>query len=339
SFQDAPQYPGYHSQYWYPQSQSTGHYTSTYPAGSDVRPPYGPRKPPHQDPQPLLALPVQVLAVGYPSAVYSPVQAHFHPSNPFYGADPQRPSPGPFPGQGCPAEPGGGSGYAPGTYPQYSESAPTPPYPTSPPLPPSCQADTWSHPGGYGPSQQPWQPGQNQYVRPAHPPAWPGTGSGAPPPYQAKVRLPGRSSAAHPTETSRLIRRTRGNRPSTSAEISSPPQIYPRTRGPQSHPAAAPSPGPEPGPGPGPGQAAPQAPGLARVQEVMSRVLLLQEDVEEFVGRKTDKSYRCLEELLTKELLVLDSVETGGQETLRQARKEAVQRIQAILDRLEKKAF
>lgn len=71
----------------------------------------------------------------------------------------------------------------------------------------------------------------------------------------------------------------------------------------------------------------------------MSRVLLLQEDVEEFVGKKTDKSYRCLEELLTKELLVLDSVETGGHETVRQARKEAVQRIQAILDQLEKKAF
>lgn len=71
----------------------------------------------------------------------------------------------------------------------------------------------------------------------------------------------------------------------------------------------------------------------------MSRVLLLQEDVDEFVGKKTDKSYRCLEELLTKELLVLDSVETGGQDTVRQARKEAVQRIQAILDQLEKKAF
>lgn len=92
-----------------------------------------------------------------------------------------------------------------------------------------------------------------------------------------------------------------------------------------------------------PGQAGPQPvsnnPGLARVYEVMARVLLLQEDVDEFVGKKTDKSYRCLEELLTKELLVLDSVETQGQENVRQARKEAVQRIQAILDQLEKKAF
>uniref|UniRef100_A0AAV2MS44 BAG domain-containing protein n=1 Tax=Knipowitschia caucasica TaxID=637954 RepID=A0AAV2MS44_KNICA len=94
---------------------------------------------------------------------------------------------------------------------------------------------------------------------------------------------------------------------------------------------------------PAPGQPNPQPlsdnPSLAKVQLVMARVLLLQEDVDEFVGKKSDKSYRCLEELLTKELLVLDSVETQGQENVRQARKEAVQRIQAILDRLEKKAF
>lgn len=80
-------------------------------------------------------------------------------------------------------------------------------------------------------------------------------------------------------------------------------------------------------------------PSLARVQQVLFRVQLLQEDVDEFVGKKTDKSYRYLEELLTKELLELDSVETNGQEGVRLARKEAVQRIQGILDRLEKKAF
>ncbi|AWP06771.1 putative dual specificity protein phosphatase 26-like [Scophthalmus maximus] len=51
----------------------------------------------------------------------------------------------------------------------------------------------------------------------------------------------------------------------------------------------------------------------------MARVLMLQEDVDEFVGKKTEKSYRYLEELLTKELLVLDSVETQGLENVRQA--------------------
>lgn len=80
-------------------------------------------------------------------------------------------------------------------------------------------------------------------------------------------------------------------------------------------------------------------PGLAKVHQVMTRVQLLHEDVDEFVGKKTDKSYRYLEELLTKELLELDSVETQGLDSVRQARKEAVQKIQAILDHLEKKAF
>ena len=113
-------------------------------------------------------------------------------------------------------------------------------------------------------------------------------------------------------------------------------------------PPSAPSPAPPPpaapqtygpiGPQIGP-QPSNDSPGLTRVHQIMVRVLLLQEDVDEFVGKKTDKTYRYLEELLTKELLALDSVETQGQEAVRQARREAVQRIQGILDRLEKKAF
>lgn len=112
-----------------------------------------------------------------------------------------------------------------------------------------------------------------------------------------------------------------------------PSQAEPPPSAPSQAPASAPA------TAPAPSQPQSQNPGLAKVQQVMSRVLLLQEDVDEFVGRKTDKSYRCLEELLTKELLELDSVETQGQENVRLARKEAVQRIQAILDQLEKKAF
>ncbi|TNN86452.1 hypothetical protein EYF80_003222 [Liparis tanakae] len=37
---DASQYPGYPSQYWYPQSHPTGHYANSYPSGSDVQPQY-----------------------------------------------------------------------------------------------------------------------------------------------------------------------------------------------------------------------------------------------------------------------------------------------------------
>lgn len=58
-----------------------------------------------------LVLFMQVMPGGYPNGhgVYSPAQGQystsgFHPSNPFYCADPQRPGPGPYPNQGCPAE-------------------------------------------------------------------------------------------------------------------------------------------------------------------------------------------------------------------------------------------
>ncbi|XP_071377217.1 BAG family molecular chaperone regulator 4 isoform X1 [Centroberyx affinis] len=370
---DASQYPGYPSNYWYPQSHSTGHYASTYPSGSDVQPLYNP----------------QAMPGAYPNGhgVYSPGQGQystssFHPSNPFYCADPQRPAPGPYPSQACPAEqttggsaqphsqhqhhhyPGphcqGGPGYPPGSYPHYSEGAhampPNPPYPTGQSLHPRPQAEAWAHSGGYAPSQQQWQPGQqppqNHYgnpVRPQHPPAWPGTGTGAPPPYQPKDQQHQRAPQVGPKPRPAPSPNPPNGKP---ADFSSPPQMYNRTgRGGLTEPnpsqgeppPSAPTPGQAPAPGLSQGLAGPQPlsdnPSLAKVQYIMAKVLMLQEDVDEFVGKKTDKSYRCLEELLTKELLELDSVETQGQENVRQARKEAVQRIQAILDRLEKKAF
>ncbi|KAM6931409.1 BAG family molecular chaperone regulator 4, partial [Xenentodon cancila] len=358
--QDAHQYPGYSSHYWYPQSHSSGHYANTYPSGSDVQPQYSP----------------QVIPGGYPNGhgVYNPTQTQysasgFHPSNPFYCADPHRPS-GSYPNQGCPSEqssgppgqlhsqhqhhhyPGphcqGGPGYPSGPYSHYSEGGhamtPNPPYPTGQSLHPSPQAETWGHSSPYAPSQQHWQPGQqppqNHYgnpVRPLHPPAWPGTGTGAPPPYQPKdqhQRAPQLGPKPRPAPSP--------NPPNGKpVEISSPPQMYSKTgRGDPNPSQCEPS---APVQAPATGQTGPlplsDNPGLAKVQLVLARVQLLQEDVDEFVGKKMDKSYRCLEELLTKELLELDSVETQGQETVRQARKEAVQRIQAILDRLEKKAF
>lgn len=131
--------------------------------------------------------------------------------------------------------------------------------------------------------------------------------------------------------------------PPKPAQFSAPPQIY--TKGPSGGggPEIKPAQNEQPPTSSRPGSSTPAAlsdnPSLARVQLVLARVQLLQEDVDEFVGKKTEKSYRCLEELLTKELLELDSVETNGQDVVRQARKEAVQKIQAILDRLEKKAF
>lgn len=80
-------------------------------------------------------------------------------------------------------------------------------------------------------------------------------------------------------------------------------------------------------------------PGIQKVIQVMEGVEQLEDEVDEFVGKKSDKDYRLLEETLTKKLLELDSIETGGQENVRQARKEAVNRIQAILEELERKGL
>ncbi|NWR42425.1 BAG4 regulator, partial [Regulus satrapa] len=80
-------------------------------------------------------------------------------------------------------------------------------------------------------------------------------------------------------------------------------------------------------------------PEIQRILHVMGEAEQLEEEVDEFVGKKTDKSYRLLEEMLTKLLLELDSIETGGQDNVRQARKESVHRIQAILEKLERKGL
>ncbi|XP_072122700.1 BAG family molecular chaperone regulator 4 [Mobula birostris] len=77
-------------------------------------------------------------------------------------------------------------------------------------------------------------------------------------------------------------------------------------------------------------------PGQAKVEQVMSNVQQLEAEVNQFDGKRGDKTYRLLEELLTKQLLEVDSVETNGQEHIRQIRKEAVHKIQGVLEKLEK---
>ena len=53
---------------------------------------------------------------------------------------------------------------------------------------------------------------------------------------------------------------------------------------------------------------------------------------------RTSKDYRYHEEMLTRLLLRLDGVDTGGSEEIRMLRREAVKSVQAILDRMERKA-
>ncbi|KAM8973583.1 BAG family molecular chaperone regulator 4 isoform 2-T2 [Pelodytes ibericus] len=80
-------------------------------------------------------------------------------------------------------------------------------------------------------------------------------------------------------------------------------------------------------------------PSILKINQVLEKIGDMETEVDEFVGKKTDMNYRCLEELLTKELLELDSVETCGQDNIRQARKEAVRKLQSILESLERKGL
>ncbi|XP_019949819.1 BAG family molecular chaperone regulator 3 [Paralichthys olivaceus] len=76
-------------------------------------------------------------------------------------------------------------------------------------------------------------------------------------------------------------------------------------------------------------------PGLAKVQQIVERVAKLEQEVKCFDGKKNDKRYLLLEELLTKELLALDSVDPEGRADVRQARRDGVRRVQNILEELE----
>ncbi|XP_035185878.1 BAG family molecular chaperone regulator 3 isoform X1 [Oxyura jamaicensis] len=79
-------------------------------------------------------------------------------------------------------------------------------------------------------------------------------------------------------------------------------------------------------------------PGVLKVEAILEKVQMLEQAVNSFEGKKTDKKYLMIEEYLTKELLALDSVDPEGRADVRQARRDGVRKVQNILERLEQKA-
>ncbi|XP_029114063.1 BAG family molecular chaperone regulator 5 isoform X2 [Scleropages formosus] len=73
------------------------------------------------------------------------------------------------------------------------------------------------------------------------------------------------------------------------------------------------------------------------VWQVLASLSELQAQVLGFDGKRADKSYMMLEELLTKQLLTLDAVDTQGDESTKVARKQAVKIAQNILSYLDMK--
>lgn len=77
---------------------------------------------------------------------------------------------------------------------------------------------------------------------------------------------------------------------------------------------------------------------LEKVAQVQKEVDDLAEQVRRYVGgSRQDKEYMYLDEMLTRELIKLDDIETEGRENVRQARKNAIKSIQDTISLLETK--
>lgn len=83
----------------------------------------------------------------------------------------------------------------------------------------------------------------------------------------------------------------------------------------------------------------PQKPSpLELIQMIQKDVLELMSQVENFSGQPRDKLYLYLDEMLTRNLIKLDNIETEGKENIRLARKEAIKCIESCISILEAKA-
>lgn len=112
-------------------------------------------------------------------------------------------------------------------------------------------------------------------------------------------------------------------------EQPAPPPPPPAAESPAPKKEATPPPAPKP---------APLDP-ISKIQQIQRDVLDLMNKVEQFEGKgKKDKEYLYLDEMLTQNLLKLDTVDTDGKDNVKLARKEAVKCINRCLAVLEAKA-
>jgi len=70
----------------------------------------------------------------------------------------------------------------------------------------------------------------------------------------------------------------------------------------------------------------------------MDNVYDLEKQISAFKGAKDSKEYRFLDEMLTRNLLALDCIDTAGRDDVRQQRKESIKSINRCLSVLESKA-
>lgn len=111
-----------------------------------------------------------------------------------------------------------------------------------------------------------------------------------------------------------------------------PAPVYQRASSPARTTVSAPSQPPPP-------PAAVALSSIEKIQSIQREVLALMDEVEQFTGTsRKDKQYKYLDEMLTQNLLKLDTIDTEGKENIKQARREAIKCINICIAALEKKA-
>ena len=79
-------------------------------------------------------------------------------------------------------------------------------------------------------------------------------------------------------------------------------------------------------------------PCFSKLNKIMENVLDLDKQIGAFQGEKDSKVYKYLDEMLTRNLLALDGIETAGRDDVRTQRKESVTSINRCVKILESKA-
>lgn len=85
--------------------------------------------------------------------------------------------------------------------------------------------------------------------------------------------------------------------------------------------------------------ATPSNPALVIIESIRKDAEDYHSKIEAFTCAKDSKEYKYLEEMMERNLLKLDNIETNGVVEVRTKRKETVTYIQQCLDQLELKAF
>ena len=125
------------------------------------------------------------------------------------------------------------------------------------------------------------------------------------------------------------------------AYYNQPPANYPGTQQTTHHqpaqaqPSFPPSQRQPPASAPPSNSANQNDPRMRKINEIGSNLWSLQEEVANFKAAKGSREYLTLEEKLTRQMLELDAIDTGGEEQVRAARKNTVDYIQTLLQSLD----